>query len=249
MFKLFDRLIFMAPYSLGDSFILSGIVHYYAERCHELHVPVRPEFFETLSTLYQDFSNIKIVIINSHEELDEYASNNKLSKILGTTLQSENIRGLRLHPLWDQQLYSNHELPFSLRYKNFKMPTNVAGSKELYQKLAGDGTPYALVHRYTGDHPYGIPINVENFRSACGMPPIKIIDIDHTITNNMLQFIDLIMNAREIHCVASSFHCLIDGINTNSRLYFHDVREKTSMLVNSPWNNNKWIIINYGQKF
>ena len=249
MFKLFDRLFFMGAFSLGDCFVLSGVVHYYAERCQELHVPSRGEFLETLSTLYQDFPNIKVIPINSQDEEDVYVNEHKLSKILGTPLQGENIRGLILHPLWDQQLYANHELPFSLRYKNFKLPKDVNGANELYQTLVKDGTPYALVHRYTGDHPHGIPISIENFRSASGMSPIKIIDIDHTITNNMMQFLTLIKNASEIHCVASSFHCLVDSVETLSRLFFHDVREKTSMLVNSPWNNHKWIIVRYGQKF
>ena len=249
MFKLFDRLLFMAPFSLGDSFVVSGIVHHYAERCEELYVPVRGVFLETLTTLYQDYPNIKIVQIEHADEIEEFAKANNLSRILGTRLQAENVRGLILHPLWDQQLYANQELPFSLRYKNFKLPKHINGADELYHRLISNNEPYALIHRYTGDHPDGIPIHVQNFRSACGLPDIKLIDIDHNITNNMLQFVTLIKNAREIHCVASSFHCLVDSIETPAQLFFHDVREKTSMLVNSPWNNYRWNVIHYGQKF
>jgi RNAse (barnase) inhibitor barstar len=238
----------MAPFSLGDSFILSGIVHYYAERCEELHVPAQSNFLETLTTLYQDHPNIKVVCIEHADEVDDYAKENKLSKILGTRLQAENIRGLILHPLWDQQLYANHELPFSLRYKNFKLPKHVLGSDELYQRFINNDEPYGLIHRYTGDHPQGIPINVEHFRAVSGFTSIKLIDIDHTITTNMMHYLKLIKNAQEIHCVASSFHCLVDSIDVPAKLFFHDVREKTSMLVNSPWNNYKWTIVNYNQK-
>jgi hypothetical protein len=248
MKKLFDRLYFQSGGSLGDCFVLSGIIHYYAEKTKELHVPAYPVYYKTIQTLYQDYKNIIVVSISNAEEEEEYVNSKKLSKILGGRVYGELIRGLYIHTLWDQQLYANHELPFSLRYKNFKLPKYINGEEELYQKLSNN-EPYVLVHRYTGDHPQGIPISIENFRSANGMTPIKIIDIDHTITDNMMQYVKLIKNAEEIHCVASSFHCLVDSIDTPARLFFHDVREKTSMLVNSEWNNNKWIIINYSQKF
>ena len=61
----------------------------------------------------------------------------------------------------------------------------------------------------------------------------------------MMQYVDLIKNAEEIHVVPSSFHCLVDSMETNASLYFHDIREKTSMAINSDWNNHRWTIVKY----
>jgi hypothetical protein len=105
------------------------------------------------------------------------------------------------------------------------------------------------VHRQTGDHPKGLPINVSGFRHANGFPEIKIIDIVPEITNNMMQYVKLIQNAQEIHCVPSSFHCLVDSMPTSAKLFFHDIREKTAMAVNSSWNNEKWNMVNYAERF
>ena len=159
-----------------------------------------------------------------------------------------NLKGVTLHPLWDLQQYSDHELPFHLRYTNFRLPKHVDGSEELFNKLSNN-EPYILVHRYTGEHPDGIPISIENFRSANGWPECKIIEINETITDNMMHYIKLIQNAEEIHVVPSSFHCLVDSMETKAKLFVHDVREKTSMMLNSPYNNHKWCIVNYNTKW
>jgi len=244
MNKIFDRLYFNGPLGLGDSFVVSGLVHYYADRCVEMHVPALPKFFDTIKCLYQDHSHIKVIPISNDQEEDSYCYENRLSKIIRIPLQHTIVRGFDIHPVWDMQWYANHELPFGLRYTNFRLPAYVEGAEELYQQLS-DNEPYILLHRYTGDHPDGLPINVSTFRAANQMPNFKIIEIDHTITGNMLQFIKLIERAQEIHCVPSSFHCLVDSVKTQARLFFHDIREKTSMVVNSGWNNNKWIVVNY----
>jgi hypothetical protein len=63
-----------------------------------------------------------------------------------------------------------------------------------------------------------------------------------------MEYVELIKNAEEIHCIPSSFHCLVDGIETPAKLFFHDIREKTSMAVNSIWNNHRWTMVNYNPR-
>jgi hypothetical protein len=251
MRKEFDKLFVPCGGSLGDCFVFSGAVHYYADKTNELHLSVSPKFFETIKCLYQDYENIKLIPVTSNEEEGEYIKLNGLSRLLSVPLYSNTLGGVTYHPLFDLQLYSNLELSYRVRYENFRLPKHVNGAEELYQRLVSNNEPYILLHRYTGEHPEGIPISVEDFRYANGQPPIKIISVEPSITDNMMQYIDLIMNAEEIHVVPSSFFCLVDGIKTNlkTKLFYHDVRAKACVLVNSQWNNYKWNIINYGQKF
>lgn len=249
MIKIFDRLFFMGPMSLGDSFVLCGMVNHFADRCNELHVPADPRFFETIKTLYQDHPNIRVVSIPQDWTTErEYVERFGLSRILRIDLVHSKIKNFDITPMWDIQLYSNYELSFGLRYSNFRIPKHIAGSKELYQQLSNN-EPYILIHKHSNDFPHGAPIDVNGFRQGHGFPNYRVIEITEGITNNMMQYLDLIKNAEEIHCIPSSFHCLVDSIPTNAKLFFHDIREKTSMAVNSAWNDNKWIMVNYPERF
>jgi len=249
MIKLFDKLFFLGSVGLGDSFVQSGIVNHFADRCLELHVPAQPKFYKTIKTLYQDHPNIKVVPLEPNEdEQNQYVAAHRLSRILAIPLAQTVIRKYPIIPMWDIQTYSNFELSFELRYSNFRLPNHIEGSEELYNVLSNN-EPYILVHRYTGDSPEGIPINIPGFRKNAGLNDnVRIIEIKEGITDDMMQYVKLIQCAEEIHCVPSSFHCLVDSIQTNARLYFHDIREKTSMAVNTQWNNFKWSEVYYEER-
>ena len=246
----YDRLYFVAAMSLGDNFIYSGVAHHYADRCYELHIPVEPRFEKTMRCLYQDFPNIKIISALSHEQEIQYIRENQLAKITMSTPFFTVINGVSVCPLWDEQVYTHFELSFSLRYKNFRLPKYIDGAEELYQKLSG-GEPYILIHRRTGLHPDGMPINIPAFRMANNLPDINIIEITEGITDNMMQFVPLIERAQEIHCVSSSFRCLVDSIynRTTGILFYHEARANTLERVNSRWNNYSWQIVRYDNKF
>ena len=244
---IYDRLYFCAAMTLGDNFVYSGIIHHYADRCQELHIPVETKFFKTMQCLYQDYPNIKIFSSLAPIQEEQYISQHKLSRINNAEITFVDIEGIRICPLWDEQVYTEFEIPFSLRYKNFRLPKYIDGAEELYQKLSG-GEPYILIHRRTGLHPDGMPIDI--FRSVKNNSNINIIEITEGITDNMMQFVPLIERAQEIHCVSSSFRCLVDSIynRTTGKLYYHDIRATTLERVNSRWNNYIWNIILYENK-
>lgn len=243
MLKIFDRLFFFGPTSLGDSFVLSGAAHYYGDRCNELHYPCRAEFYETISTLFQDFPNIKVVVLQ--DEISNYLKEHGISRILQNEIHMETIDGVSVVPMWDRQLYFGLDLPFSLRYTNFRLPKFVYGADHLYWTLS-QGEPYVLVHKRTGHHPEGIPIDINGFRTSYNLPDLKIIEITESITNNMMQYVKLIEHAEEIHCVSSSFFNLVDSMNnvTKAKLFFHDARITCRMSL-----HKRWTRVTYGTKY
>jgi hypothetical protein len=248
MIKVFDKMFFIGPMSLGDNFVLSGIAHHFGDRSNELHIPVNPEHYETMSTLYQDHPHIKVISTASYNHDDvRYVDDNKLGRIMRPEYLSWHIRRYRIVPMWDLQLYAHFELSYSLRYSNFRLPKHIEGAEELYQELS-QGEPYILVHRYTNNHPEGIPFDLYSFRQYSNLPPIRTIEIQEGTTDNMMKYVKLIQNAQEIHVVPSSFHCLVDGIDTKAKLFFHDIREKTAMIATSQWNNYKWIMVSYPER-
>lgn len=248
--KSFDKLFFTGPMSLGDAFVANGIVHHYGDQCEEIHVPVRPEFYKTLSCLYQDHPHVKVVALGPYNlGENQYVEEHKLSRIIRNAVYTNNVNGITTSVFWDMQMYDYYDLPFSLRYRNFRLPRYIAGAEELYFKLT-NGEPYILIARESGHMPNGMPVNIEGYRTQNNLPNIRTVEITSGITENMLQFATLIERAQEIHCVPSSFFCLVDSMwnRTNAKLYYHNVRANTLMRLNCRWNNERWISVEYDQK-
>jgi hypothetical protein len=249
--KIFDQLFFGYCLSLGDSFVLNGVVHHYADQCYKLHVPTEPHHFEIIKTLYQDFPHIQVVPISKVEEYEPYIKSHNMSRIMLCPLNTIMINGKQIHIAWDQQYYDWFNLPFSMRYSNFRLPNYVDGSNELYNQLVINDEPYVLICNRTAHHLDGMPIDIERFRKENGLPEIKIIYLDKSLDNgNMLKWIKLIKNATEIHTVGTGFWCLVDSMfnQTQAKLFFHDARAFSYTRVNSTWNNNCWTIVNYHEK-
>ena len=251
MTKIFDRLFFTGPMSLGDAFIMNGVAHYYGDMTEELHIPCLPKYYDTIRTLYQDHPHIIVVPLMPHDQgEDQYVAENKLSRILRNSVHSVYLANQLIPVGFDMQYYDYYSIPFSMRYTNFRLPTHVDGSDELYDQLSG-GEPYVLVHNKTGHHPDGINLNLDWFRQANGLPPIKLVYVEENLDGrNLLRWVKLIKNASEIHCVSSSFWALVDSMfnQTNAKLFFHDIRAFSVTRVNSEWNRRCWNIVNYQNK-
>jgi hypothetical protein len=248
---IFDSLYFLGPMDLGDCFVHNGIVNYYADRCQQLHVPVQPKYYDTISCLYSEHPNIITVPMEVDQE-EAYINCYKISRIINDwEMVFRDVNGYRTAILWDEQIYTHFELPFSMRYSNFRLPKYIPEQENLYNRLY-QNRPYILIHRSTGQHPDGLPIDVEKFRTDSGLSPeVDVIEVVPSITSNMLNYVRLIENAEEIHCVNSSFFCLVDSIfhRTRAKLFFHDIRASSIMRVNSEWNRRCWNIVYYPNKF
>lgn len=245
---IFDKLYFVGPMDLGDHFVHAGIINYYADRCNELHVPVKPHNYDTVSTLFWENSNVRVVVLNENE--DDYVRRNNLGRINNWwPMFFTDINNRRTSLMWEEQCYLHYEVPFRNRYDNFRLPKNIPRSDYLFDKLTNK-KPYALVHRITGLHPLGLPINVPLYRQMNSLPEIDLIEIVPGLTNNMLDFVKLIENADEIHCVNSSFFCLVDSIHkrTKMQLFFHDIRADSIVRVNNEYNKNCWTKVFYNEK-
>jgi len=237
--------------SLGDSFIMNGVAHYYGDMTEELHIPCLPYYHETIRTLYQDHPHIIVVPLWPHDQgEDQYVAEKKLSRILRNSVHSVHVNGQLIPVAFDMQYYDYYSIPFSMRYTNFRLPNHIDGSDELYDQLS-NGEPYVLFHNKTGHHPNGIPINIDWFRKTHGLPDIKIIYIDESLDGrNLLRWTKLIQHAEEIHCVSSSFWALVDSMfnQTKAQLFFHDIRAFSITRVNSEWNRRCWNIVSYPNK-
>lgn len=250
---------------LGDHFITNGMVHTFAERYDKVYLVHLSMFSETMNCLYNDYSNITPVAfpdldINLYQRDKVVAlakeTNSELISIGDPYLsyprrlvldRDGNPTFINTAINFDRQFYELAGLHFSTRYTNCKLPQKTNRSNELLMDLTG-GKKFKLVHNTSSQTTTGYPIEI-NFEST--NEEHLLIEVKPGITNNVLDFVDLVYNAEEIHTVGSFFHSMVDCITqkTAAKLVFHNIMMKHETQVNCFWNNHRWMIIDYDRKY
>jgi len=255
--KLLNKLFFCGAMSLGDANVCYPIAKIIARTTEKMYVPCLRENFETLQTLYADEKNIEVVGFDSPQQENDFVSEHNLTRIESPPIESTMVfrdkppRYVQSSINWDRQLYEYFDILYSQRYREFTLPDLISGSKELYDQLTGGATEYVLWNQQTGHHKNGMSIDLDSFRQANMLPNIKLIEVKIGTTANMLHYVDLIKNAKEIHCVNTSFFWLVDSMFnlTDAKLFYHDRRAGSTAQVNSRWNDNRWTTIYYDYQF
>ena len=209
---------------LGDHFVCNGLVNYICKISKEpISLICKKHNIETIEYLYSENNRITVVGIDSINEILEV--NEYASKVDDTILR---IGFEYCDPnSWDTSFYSQLNIDFIERYRFFKLP-----KKKPKNLIKVPDSPYILVHNQSSDQKYQLNINTD----------LEIFYMDRQNGYHLLSYIDVIVNAEEIHCIDSSIFHLIDSIsNTTNKLYFHDIR-------NFPAHFNKsikWETVSY----
>lgn len=207
---------------LGDHFICNGLVNKLSETCY-INLICKKHNFNTVSCLYQDNKNVKVIPIdNEPTDIINYYNKNDF-QLFQVGFKDFNNK------TFDKSFYSQFGYDFNLRYDNFKVPKNIKNSKSVYEKLS-KGEKYCLISNICSEGEFDLNIQSD----------FPLIFIKPGITPNLLDYIDLIFAAEEIHCVDSSVYHLVDSLNVKAKLYFHDVRNSAENKIRV---SEKWKII------
>lgn len=222
---------------LGDHFICNGLVNELSKK-YKIYLICKTSYYTTVNCLYTDNFNVKPILISGETFEDEIKQVEIICNNLNLPLLRIGFVNLD-HNKFDRVFYESLNIDFGFRYSSFTLPKINLGSSILYKNLAKE-TPYILVHKQSSDNKeFNIQIDSTS----------NIIMVDPYITDNMLDWIELIENAKEIHCVPSSFYCLVDSLNNlRGKLFYHNIRKGTLIHPNNEYNNNKWNIIDYAEK-
>ena len=245
------EMIFGPINSMGDSIVVSPIARHFSKLCKRLHVPASPWLLPTMIDLYREDPGIVVTEYQNATQLQQYIQQHRLINIEGPPIFTVPCEHTVSCVLWDEQWYTHYEIPFGVRYNGFNLPTSSSASKNLYQNLVTNPR-YILTHTQWSNR-NDVPIDMHSWRQGAGLDSLdqfQIIDLNPALSNNLLDFVDLILNAEEIHCVPSCMFCLVDSIvnKIKARLFYHDIRKNTAMRVNHKWNNHRWCMINYTNK-
>lgn len=225
---------------LGDHFICNGLVNHYSER-YIIHLPCKVQYLNTIKSLYQDNMHVKVFpIFHEPHDIESYARTHKIP-IMPVGFQNLGIN----NTVWYKSFYSQYDVPYDFRYEKFKLPTDQSQSRMLFDRL-NIHEPYALVHNTSGANAGGYPLHL--------MIPghiRRVIKIDNHISKNLLDWLEVIKHAEEIHVVPSSVFCLVDGIadTLTAKLFYHDIRLHTGILDSDIMRpNTNWKVIKYDQQ-
>ena len=133
---------------------------------------------------------------------------------------------------WDQVFYEQHKVDFKERWDSFKVERDEKREKYLYDFLNPNDEEFVLIHNRGSD---GIDrINYEIINKNLR----KIFVEKHT--DNIFDYRLLLENSKEIHCVESSFHVLVDSLNLNGKMFFHTLTNSRGFEHKI---KDKWIIV------
>jgi hypothetical protein len=216
------KLILYHHLGLGDHFVCNGLVNFLSQKYNLIYLPCKEINFPTVNYLYSENEDVKVFKTTKDEDLSVLTFSTLISAPI-IRVGFEHCNPLK----WDRSFYEQLDIDFDFRYRLFNLP-----KKKPEITLDVPDKKYILIHNKSSFGDYTLEIDTK----------YEKIYVEK-VNDNLLSYIDLIQNAQEIHCIDSSFCCLIDGINLpNVKLIYHDIRKTP----NTSWNiTKKWKIVKY----
>lgn len=201
---------------LGDHFMCNGLVHVFAYNFDEVYLVCKKPYLKTVSHLYEDYSDkIKILPVE-----DEFADSIKYAEEHNISLYRVGFDKCNPNS-FEESFYMQFDLDPDLEFTNFQLPTNLEKSKEYYQRtLTNLGKDYIFVHDASSYKTFNLKIDSTLPRHT----------VSKTDTDDLLDYVDTICNAKEIHVISSGIHNLvfqlyIRGMIKSNDVYYHDIRK------------------------
>jgi hypothetical protein len=209
---------------LGDHFVCNGLVNHLAERHDRIYLPCKRQHVTTVRCLYADEPRVDVFPVD-----DESTDVEAFARATGCPVLRVGFEHCDPE-LFDRSFYRQLDVPFEYRYTKFRLPRVVPHEDEISERFAPPGG-YCLVHRESSGGIYTLTIRT----------PLPLVFVERRTDpfQNLLGYRSLIRRATEIHCINSSVLHLVDGIDPDARLVYHDVRTRNFSI------RQRWAIVEY----
>lgn len=225
-------------YGLGDAIVCSGFVNVLSEN-RITYVLCKENYACSVEFLYKANKNVKVVgITNKHLNHVNEIDPNRIREDLNDDFEFLKV-GFNLdlyqHNRYDWYFYECVKIPFQYRYEKF-IPPNILDRQQAFYEKYAPKNKYVLIHNSSshGVHPH---MKVET--------DYEKIYVNNIWTNNIFDWVYLAQKAEEVHCVPSSFYCLMDSYPAKNKLFFHYVKAWADITPNNEFNNHKWNLVHY----
>jgi len=214
---------------LGDHFVCNGLVNHVAEEHDVVYLPCKRPYYLTVACLYSEQPKVEVFAVDDEfPDVAQFADRRNSTVVRVGFEQCDRDR-------FDLSFYRQLDIPFAYRYSKFKLPDRIPQEDQVYTTLAERGD-YCLVHRETSAGTFRLSIDTD----------LPIVEINKRRMeppyNNLLNYRRLIQRAREIHCLNSSVVHLVDSLDSDAALVYHDIRKRNFQLRRS------WTTVAYRAK-
>lgn len=215
---------------LGDHIIANGMVRTIAKEYDKTFIFCKPHNFFNVSFMYRDLPNLKIIVMDDLEVQSFMTMNPDNHYIIaGHAPFWKILRSPNNKKKIDEIFYELAEVPLENKWSEFFIKRDLEREKEVFNQLGlKDGDKFAFVH------------DDVHRKITKNLPKLKIIRPDNK-DFSIFDFIYTIEQAEEVHCINSSFFCLIDCIGIKKgNMYFHeyaieDINEDATPILSSEW--------------
>jgi len=200
---------------LGDHIICNAIIRYYSQKYDYVYNFVKPQNFQNVYHMYRDLTNLKLITMNM-SDIDFFikVSPNNNYLIVGHQKLHEILKTTN-NKTFDEIFYEMARVPFEEKWNRFYFQRDLEKEKEAFNKIGiKENEEFIFVH----DDKNNDRVIDENFINK----DLKIIRPADYKDIRLFDFIHIIENAKEVHCMDSSFSCLIDTMQIkNDNLFMH----------------------------
>lgn len=189
---------------LGDHFICNGLVRHFCSQNSRVYLLCYKSNSKSVAFMYRDVSNLEVVPVSSDKKaLLTAKKRGEDAIILGTVHNKEYPAYMH----WADVFYHQAGLDSEIRYTGFHVQRDFECENKLKARLCGKNENYIFVH---DDKKRGYEIDGKYLRNR------DVVRPQHGLTKNIFDYLKIIEGAKEVHCIDSSFLCLIDNFFFNS---------------------------------
>jgi hypothetical protein len=194
---------------LGDHIICNGLVRELTKEYNKVYIFAKLHNKVAVENMYLYDNKFEILPFNNDDNVRNYIHHNNIKNIIKIGFDR-----LRTDIKFDKSFYDQYNVPFEYRWSKFKINRNIKKEKELFNKYNIKEKEYCFLH---DDPSRKFNIDREKINTD-----LKIISPKLGLTDNMLDYSYILENAKELHCMDSSFRLLADSLKLNtSNLYYH----------------------------
>jgi len=229
-----DKFLAYTHLGLGDHIVCNGLLNYFSESFDKIYLPVKSRDINNINYLYKDNQKIEVFKIEHSSEVEDINSFAKKNNLI--TLK---VGFKKRKPPFNLSFYDQFGLPYSYSISKFRVPRDIKKEESLYQHLKDIykvKDRYQVVHNQSSYGKVSLQVNKE-------LPTI-FIEKETDLYKNIFLYSKVIKNATEIHCLDSSFLHLVERVETDAELIFHNIK-KDGQRGADVHLVKTWKIINY----
>ena len=220
---------------LGDHILCNGLIRSISSKYNNILLPVKHHNILNIQDLFKDLENVKLVPILDDRDMIKYCDylDKNSNDILRIGIFGDSF--MKNCNTFDESFYNQVSIDYFYRWSKFYYAVEQEKQIKLNNLTENE---YVFVH---DDISRNLNIKEKYINDKLIYRPSH--NLGAFTNNTIFQYYDILHKSREIHCMDSSFACLIDHISSlkDKPKFIHRYIRKHN---NNPNYLNNWTILN-----